>query len=279
MISVQLPKFEITSEEFFTASIAMTTPLEKRKRLQGSFKAFAESISEYRHLASTQCLHELNATSDPFGGAWVKDFKSLYGSFLQNTDALGRQFYDALLVAHDLRICPYCGTREAKTLDHFLARKHFPHLGIAFENLVACCPECNQAKLDAVPDSREKTFFHPYYEEFPVRDWLIAEIRERQPVTVAFDVADGIPEVERIRHQFNELQLARIFSFHATNELMGNSWAIMKLGRMSTDSLLQHLSALADGASRYTWYPWKRALYRALAADEWFCKLGFEMLT
>ncbi len=187
--------------------------------------------------------------------------------------------YDALLLACDRDICPYCGTREAKTLDHFLPRKHYPHLSIAFENLVACCPECNQAKLDAIPESSDETYFHPYYESFPNSDWLTAKVLDVSPVVVTFGVVEGLPESSRIQHQFSKLNLAKIYSFQATNELTSNSSQLANLGRISTDSLRQHLSELAESAGRFAWSPWKSVLYRTLTEDEWFCKEGFKLLS
>lgn len=279
MISVRRPGLDRSSEAFFTDSVATANPLAKRKRLMGAAGAVAESVAKYRELAAKQSLHQIPVTTNPFGGASPDDFRSLYGSFLQKTTAPGRYHYDALLLASDQNICPYCGTREAKTIDHFLPRRHYPHLSIAFENLVACCPECNQAKLDASPNSLEETCFHPYYENFPDEDWLTAEVLDLGPVVVAFGTVDGLPESSRIRHQFDSLNLARIYSFQANNELTSNGAQLSKLGRASTDLLQEHLLELAESAGRFPWSPWKSVLYQTLAEDEWFCGEGFELLS
>lgn len=279
MISVRRPDLDRSSEAFFSDSVANTIPLDKRNRLVEAANAVAESVVEYRDLAAKQSLHQITVTTNPFGGAEPNDFRSLYGSFLQKTTASGRYLYDALLLASDQNVCPYCGTREARTLDHFLPRKHYPHLSIAFENLVACCPECNQAKLDAIPGSLEETCFHPYYEKFPEEDWLTAEVLDLGPVVVMFGTVDGLPESSRIRHQFDSLNLARIYSFQANNELTSNGAQLANLGRTSTDLLQNHLLELAASAGRFPWSPWKSVLYRTLAEDEWFCGEGFELLS
>ncbi|QDT60588.1 hypothetical protein SV7mr_31120 [Stieleria bergensis] len=278
MISLQFPEFDHTSEQFYDDSVATTTPLDKRGRLQGASATIVRSIAEYRDLASKRRLHDVPVTSDPFGGAKPTDFKSLYGSYMQTKTGAGREFYDALMVANSPPLCAYCGTREAKALDHFLPRKHYPHLSITLENIVACCTDCNTEKLDAVPGGQHETFFHPYYEAFPDQDWLTASVLYDKPVAVVFRVTDGIAEVDRIRHQFHELKLGRIFGLHATTELMSGSRRLIELGRCSESSLREHLWGTADSASEFPWYPWKPTLYRTLAEDDWFCEEGYELL-
>lgn len=50
-------------------------------------------------------------------------------------------------------VCPYCGLRNAVTLDHYLPRKiaGFPHLSFFSLNLVPSCSDCQPKKKDFVP--------------------------------------------------------------------------------------------------------------------------------
>jgi hypothetical protein len=278
MISVDFPELESTSEDFFATAASTTRPLAKRKRLQGASSTVATSIEEYRDFASRQTVYNIAPTPFPFAGAGKKDFGSLYKSYLQSTEGEGRAFYDALIVAHESNVCPYCGTRQATTLDHYLPQKHFPHFAITFENLVASCSECNLAKSSLLPTSLNDCIFHPYYESMPEQDWLAAEVNYEYPVTVSYELIEGIVDADRISFQFEELELAGIFAYHASNELRSNAELLKLLGRIGSDDLQNHLASVQASAAMHMWYPWKPVLYGALASDTWFCEEGFELL-
>jgi len=190
MIAVTLPHLTVTSEAFYDAVVPQTIPLFKRQRLQGASEAVAQCIAEYRKLASEHRLSEFSIKTTDFGSAQPEDFKSLYGSFLQSTTGVGRQHYDSLMVAHAQRVCPYCGTRKAKTIDHYLPHCDYPQLSITFENLVASCFECNTVKRTSAEMKCDEMLFHPYYETFPKNQWLVAEAVQDPPITVSFDLYD-----------------------------------------------------------------------------------------
>lgn len=47
--------------------------------------------------------------------------------------------------------CGYC-TRKATTIDHIIPQSHPKSPGNVWNNLVACCVECNQFKADRTPE-------------------------------------------------------------------------------------------------------------------------------
>ncbi len=275
MISISFPELESSSEEFYDAVVPTTTPKSKRVRLQAASPAVANAIEEYRRLAAETRLCEVLPTTDDFGDAHKEDFKSLYGSFLLASTAKGKNHYDRLMIAHSQRVCAYCGTRKAKTIDHYLPQSQFPHLSIAFENLVASCFECNTVKSDAAVTQQEQMLFHPYYEAFPHSDWLVANVVRDPPITVEYQVASDADDHRRVSNQFNKLRLGEIFAFNASNELRGWSEYFRKLGQRGPANLRNHLLDSAESASRHAWYPWKPILYQTLADDDWFCEEGY----
>jgi HNH endonuclease len=275
MIQVSMPELPVTSEAFYDAVVPTTTPLIKRERLVNASGAIAQLIRDYRSLATDKRLADLSVAGRDLGDASPVDFETLYKSFLQKKTSVGRVHYDLLMEAHDQRICPYCGTRKAKTIDHFLPQESFPQLSITFENLVASCIDCNTIKNSLVALIKEEMLFHPYYESFPGSDWLHAEINREAPITLEYRVGEEARDRVRVQHHFETLRLAEIFAFHAANELSTSSGYFKKLARIDSSILRAHLIEIADSARDVCWYPWKPVLYQTLANDEWFCNEGF----
>jgi 5-methylcytosine-specific restriction endonuclease McrA len=275
MISVAMPKLSDTSEEFYRSVVGSTKPQDKRERLTKACDTIESCINNYRELASKQKLAELVPSAESLGGARPDDFDSLYISFLQATTAVGRKHYEKLLLAHSHRICPYCGTRESQTLDHYLPQSKFPHFSIMFENLVASCFECNKTKGSTFAVHREKMLYHPYYESFPKSSWLLAKINRNTPITLCYYIADGTEDQSRIANQFESLKLSAIFAFHAATELSTSAAHFKSLANSGSKILREHLLDTADSARCHPWYPWKPVLYQTLAEDDWFCEEGY----
>lgn len=182
---------------------------------------------------------------------------------------------DQLMLAPEQQICPYCGTQQAKTVDHYFSQSVFLHLSIALKKLVASCSSSNHLKTSYVPTNPDDLLFHPYYEEFPNCPWLVAEADRSIPVTVVYSVADDAAEYARISRQFDELELAKNFASFASNEIRNRIYEFQRLFQRGPTFLRELLLEAAHSAARFKWYPWKPVLHNVLAEDEWFCNGGF----
>lgn len=276
MQAVSLPDMGTTSEEFFGISVNSTSPVEKRKRLLDVVADVGKAIDDYRKLAACKQLHTIAPTGTHFSSVHKDDFSSLYGSYLLKRESNGRQYYDKLMAAPDHGICPFCGTRNVATLDHFLSKRKHPQFSIAFENLVGCCSDCNLAKRESQPANASEVLYHPYYESFPEQEWLTATVVHETPVEVRFRVKPESVDFDRIEHQFNTLGLGKIYAFRACSELTTMYHFFEELlDSGGLDALKATLADIARSADRGKYEPWKPAFYKALSNDDWFCEGAF----
>lgn len=80
------------------------------------------------------------------------------------------------ILVRDNFVCQYCGKKfpaEELTLDHVYPKSRFgPDI---WENIVACCKECNQKKADRTPkEARMKLLRRPYRP----KDYLMFEMQK-----------------------------------------------------------------------------------------------------
>ena len=164
-------------------------------------------------------------------------------------------------------------------MDHFLPKSLYPQFGIAFENLIPVCRDCNEEKLTAAPQAESDTFFHPYFEECSIHSWLVAKIDSRDPLTFSYGIASDNPRTimnRRLEHQFQVLNLATRFATDASGEFTTSGQLLTDVfNAVKEGGLIDNLKRTAESASKSTYMPWKAAMYYALAADRWFTSGGF----
>lgn len=116
-------------------------------------------------------IDAVNATSIDYSN---KDVKKLV-SIVFHYSGFGSGSYNAyhLLIAIDVRTCPYCNRLytttvkdEAKPpIDHFYDQSNHPLLGLSFYNLIPSCDPCN-SRFKLAKTFRYDTHIHPYIENF-----------------------------------------------------------------------------------------------------------------
>jgi 5-methylcytosine-specific restriction endonuclease McrA len=192
----------------------------------------------------------------------------------------GRAIYDALKLAAPNGICPLCGQRTVATLDHYMPKTQFPLLAVAPDNLVPACADCNHLKGETEAAGAMEVPFHPYFEDFDEDIWLVAHIVESAPGGAVFSVVPPASWTAtlaaRARMHFGMLKLAPLYASHAGVELQGIRGAMRSAhSRGGPDSVRLQLADQADSRRVPTVNNWASALYRALAANDWYCEGGF----
>jgi HNH endonuclease len=166
-----------------------------------------------------------------------------------------------------------------ETVDHYLPKKHFVQFAIAFENLVPACRDCNTEKRDQAPKAQSELFSHPYYESCYPHRWLSAIIESRSPLSFQFSVKRDDPrsvENRRFENQFESLQLPRRYATDAVGEYYTSQFSLQQVyDQAGKDGLIENLLRTALSAEQSPYMPWKAAMYRALATDDWFTSGGF----
>ncbi|USA02729.1 HNH endonuclease [Streptomyces lydicamycinicus] len=179
--------------------------------------------------------------------------------------------------------CPLCEGAQVCALDHFLPKNHFPEYSILSDNLVPVCERCNRLKGEECDRVDGLLMFHAYFDEFPDREILFAEIDVNKTVSIKYSLrhSEGIENFtfERIERQFKILGLFDFYQMEAVTELTDQVDLYDETYDSLGDSGLRStLSALARGAERKSVNHWKAALYRALSRNAEFCSGGYRKL-
>lgn len=194
--------------------------------------------------------------------------------------APGRPIYDKLLAAPKHGICPLCGQRTVSTLDHHLPKDHYPALAVVPVNLIPACAECNKGKTNAIPEFREDQTLHPYYDNIENDSWLNAGVVQGSPVALRFFVDppntwDDLMAA-RVRCHFKVFKLATLYASHAACELVSIQYRLGPLfDKGGAGAVRDHLQKEAESREFAHKNSWQTAMYKALAASDWYCNGGF----
>jgi hypothetical protein len=227
--------------------------------------------------ASAEALYTLEAEEEVAGIVTEQEMSALYDSRMAKLGAPGRRVYDKLMML--TQVCPLCGHRMVSTLDHHLPKSKFPALAVTPVNLIPACGDCNKKKLDSSPRTAGEQTFHPYFDDFGQDAWLHAEVVEQSPPMIRFSVRPpgGWPVLwgVRARHHFQTFQLGKLYTVQAGQELVNMRHHLMKLlEKAGADEVRAHVREQAASREAANPNSWQTAMYKALSANEWFCREG-----
>ena len=193
-----------------------------------------------------------------------------------------RPVYDALKVLPRNNRCPFCNFGSVETLDHILPKSRFPAFSVKPTNLVGCCDRCNRLKLETAPTNPGDAFLHPYFDGVNHGIWLFAVVVQTTPAVAEFHVGDPAElsdnQLSRIRNQFNELELARLYSDAAADEIVDIAAILEKLhADGGANAVSEHLAMESQSRRKASLNSWRAALYDALSDSEWYCDGGFRI--
>ncbi len=150
----------------------------------------------------------------------ANSFKALY-SHPATGSPQGMVLQD--LRAHDLDICPSCGSPAVtETLDHYLPKGKYPHFAVTPANLTPMCDPCQRRKGEETGDAATPRFFiHPYFDTFSLDQIVQLTINATFP-TPTFTLAPhpDLPtgETQLVMTHLRELQIARRYVRFFRNE-------------------------------------------------------------
>jgi len=272
-----------TAEEVFLACISKVKNAGLKQRLNSIKADIVKFDSEYvkagtKPPGTPVSFFSLSA-HQKVGVVTKKEMEAVYDGRMVRGP--GRKYYADILDLCDDDICPLCGLRFVDTLDHYLPKSRFPALAVAPKNLLPACSPCNLKKRTTVPKCVNEQCIHPYYDNIDAEEWLTASLEKLQtPVVALFNVTpppswDSVTQ-QRVKHHFKELALGRLYSIAAAGDIVGNKHEFTRLrnslgGAASVKKYLLDQETTRRAARRNSW---QAALYKALAADVWFCNAG-----
>lgn len=233
--------------------------------------ALTASEAQYAQLGAIAELYRFQRC-DAVGTVTAEEMVWIYDNrFSRARDA--RRFYEELRAA--TWKCPFCALREASTLDHYLPKADHPHFAITPLNLVPCCKDCNFAKSSRNASGPETQLLHPYFDDVDGDVWLTATVVQGTPPGVVFQSSPPVHwdrvKAARVKAQFVALGLGALYAANGADEMAGIARHLVVLAeRGGQEAVRTHLLDSADSWSRETRNSWQAALYRALAASEWY---------
>ena len=281
MKRLPLPAFEV--KDAVEQCAAGITIAARSQALLGALPNFQAAEETYKALAPTGQLFQI-PTSDQVTPQLPSELMgTIYKSHFMRTGSPSRALYEAIRFAPPYGVCPLCGQRIVASVDHYLPQSLHPIFNLTPANLVPACSDCNKGKLAKFAQSAEEQTLHPYFDDIGSERWLVIDVRETAPPSIAYRVrppAAWSPVLTaRVQHHFKVMGLAELYAAQAASELADISSGLVELGKTGGPaSVRTHL--VGEFASRHARDPnsWKTALYEGLWASDWFCHQGHTLV-
>ncbi len=281
MKRLPLPSFEV--KDVVEQCVSGITIVERSQALLAALPNFQAAEAAYKALAPAGQLFQI-PTSDQVTPLLSGDLMgTIYKSHFARAGSPSRSLYEAIRFAPPYGLCPMCGQRIVASVDHYLPQSLHPIFNLTPANLVPACSDCNKGKLAKFAHSAEEQTLHPYFDDLGNERWLVVDVRETAPPSIAYRVrppAGWTPVLAaRVQHHFKVMGLAELYAAQAASELADISFNLGELAKTGGSvSVRTHLRG--EFATRHARDPnsWKTALYEGLCASDWFCDQGHLMV-
>jgi hypothetical protein len=257
-----------------------------RAEHETAFKTPEKIESHYSDRATMSELYNeprIIGAADPIvlGALSKSQLTRLYTQYFVPQKKPARPLYEEIKVTANGK-CPLCGdVGHVRTLDHYLPKSNFPVYSILPINLVPCCRDCNSEKLDAFANTVDQQTLHPYFDHdrFFSEKWISARvIRTTPPVVDYFVDAPArwqASDRSRVESHFREYRLGNRFSVEAAADLPETIHTRRTTMAKSSDEEFSGYLSEKSQTANLPINNWRRVMFTALAADEWFCNQTF----
>ena len=272
MLHINPPK--INPKRHFLNCISTVHSESEKRELEEIAPVIAKAAKEYKKLAKSSKLFAMKRHEC---GISDKRMKRLYEYRMVDKGQPGRDMYDRIILSAPNGFCPFCAQRRVGSIDHYLSQSKFPELATVPINLVPCCQDCNKTKDAYFPHKRSKQLLHPYFDRVSVR-WLKASIissngRAIFVFSVAADTSLPRVLVRRIENHFHILELADLYSIHATAELRDIDFQLETIRSVAgAKGVKAHLLDQAKSREHSNPNSWKTAAYYAMYESKDYCE-------
>lgn len=203
-------------------------------------------------------------------GVVDKNLSDVYTAKFAAENGPGRKYYNAIKELAERNICPICGIRMVKTLDHYLPKSKFPTLSVTPSNLIPSCRDCNMDKRDDTSYDPESTPVHLYFDDIPNEPWLQVTVGDNLEILYYISCPDtwdrGLRK--RLEKHLDFYDLHELYSSHASSEIANSIHMWTKTVMQSNMEILKlALIAECESAEYNDMNSWKAALYRGLVSN------------
>lgn len=276
---IHLSPITIEARALFLWCVDRIRDPDVKKRLEDISDNIARYEGEFANAGASASFFKIVPHDSVGGNVSRAEMISVYDQQMVPAISRGRVYYDSIMRLAKHRRCPICDFGQVSSLDHYLPKAHFPGLAMCPANLLPSCADCNKRKSSAFAKCASKQTLNPYFDDITCDLWLHAQFKPRTPIVVEFSVrkVPGWSRIlaSRVRHHFDTFRLSQTYSMEAAIELDDLRESLPGLLTAGGKSeVQQHLADEANKRSRVRLNSWRAALYRALAASDWFCREG-----
>ena len=278
MWTVKRPDFD-TGKTFDDCTKLIRSP-DLKARMAGIRQDILKRSADYDMWAETSEMHLIPRHQVGLGKVAGEDLIKNYTQRMARKGIPTRAIYDALKIQPRNNRCPLCNYGSVETLDHVLPKQIYPGFSVKPTNLVGTCDRCNRLKREAAPTGPGDGFLHPYFDCVNHIVWLLAEVIPWTPPAATFHVGNlmviDANLVARIQTQFDHLNLARLYSDAAADEIVDIECALQDIFQAGgAGAVAMHLARQCRSLRQANLNSWRAALYDALANSSWYCGGGF----
>jgi hypothetical protein len=271
-------------ESVFLMCISRVRDDNLKTRLTSMSSAIKDYANQFEIAASNTTLHALRPYNNVGGIVTNEEIIAVYTDRMVKRDSPGRDIYDKLLLLPKYGRCPLCGHGVVCTLDHHLPKTKYPTLAVVPTNLVPACRDCNTAKTSAIPITGEEETIHPYFDNIETDLWLYATVIETEDSSPVLRFFVQPPpswdnlKIKRVKHHFKVFKLSTLYTSQAGTELTNIRDRLIQLfSAEGIQGVKSHLREEADSRAKGYLNSWQTAMYKALAASDWYCSEGFKL--
>lgn len=277
-----LPVFDVTKTVELCAS--GITIAERAEILMNALPRITAAESTYLSLAPQGRLYTIPASDSVTQQLTGELMGVVYKSHFMRAGSPSREIYDAIRNAPAYNICPLCGQRTVASIDHYLPQSLHPIFNLTPANLVPSCSDCNKNKLAKLAQKAEQQTLHPYFDDLGRERWLVVDIQETQPPTVAYRVKAvqdwSAVLAQRVQYHFNVMGLAELYAAQAASELADIAFGLMQIAETGGSvAVRSHLYGEFASRKARDENSWKTALYESLCESDWFCNKGYRLIS
>jgi hypothetical protein len=276
MLALSPPSYG--SAELYDATVATIHHGKERVRFEVESINVKLASDAYAIGFATNSVVGVGASSRSLASISDQEMRRLYTYRLRGSKYDTRDYYDAILLSSNDDVCPYCAERRIGTIDHYLPQASYSSLSVSAINLVPCCSDCNRLKNAYEPTGSDPALLHPYFDSIDSFKWLTVRFE-----SVMSKIPKAIYEVDlsalpvnlrdRVKVQFELLNLATLYKSHASQKLRGLARRLPQVhAKGGVGAVRRHLNEAERNCS-YDWRnAWERVLYSALVVDEDYCE-------
>lgn len=201
-----------------------------------------------------------------YGG--IGDVKEkLYTDKFSKKNSNVRKYYDEILLLSKNNICPYCLSRQVRSLDHFLPKSLYPSLSITDINLLPSCSDCNKDKSNS-----DEIYINYYFEDIDDECYLSCHpiFKEKD---VIFDYRLDKPSTwdndkfQRLSTQFNKTNLLKYYAEQAQIEFSRKQRSFIRLAHQPSSLENELKDLVSDEESVLGINSLQSALWRGLVLN------------